>query len=57
MTSFFQAAAAVLLSVELFGAEYLPLFGTAAAVSYMLSGHVSLYHSQKFESPKLGHDW
>ena len=49
--------AAVLLSVELFGAEYLPLFGAAAAVAYMLSGHVSLYHSQQFESPKLGHDW
>lgn len=47
--------AAVLLSVELFGAEYLPLFGITAAVSFMLSGHFSLYHAQLFAEPKLGH--
>ncbi len=49
------ALASVLLSVELFGAEYLPLFGMAVAVSYALSGHISLYHSQRFEEPKMGH--
>lgn len=49
--------AAVLLSAELFGTEYLPLFGLAVAVSCMLSGHSSLYHSQHFSTPKLGHDW
>lgn len=48
--------AAVLLSVELFGTEYLPLFGVAAAVSFMLSGHFSLYHAQLFAEPKLGHE-
>ena len=49
------ALASMVLSVELFGAEYLPLFGIACAVSYALSGHVSLYHSQSFEEPKMGH--
>ena len=49
------ALASILLSVELFGAEYLPLFGIAVAVSYALSGHVSLYHAQTFTEPKMGH--
>ena len=49
------ALASLALSVELFGAEYLPLFGIAVAVSYALSGHVSLYHTQKFVEPKMGH--
>ena len=40
--------ASLMLSVELFGGEYLPLFGIVAAVSFMLSGHFSLYHSQLF---------
>jgi len=48
--------AAILLSIELFGAEYLPLFGISAAVSFMLSGHFSLYHAQVFAEPKLGHE-
>ena len=48
--------AAMLLSIELFGAEYLPLFGITAAVSFMLSGHFSLYHAQLFAEPKLGHE-
>ncbi len=48
--------AATLLSIELFGAEYLPLFGLCAAVSFMLSGHFSLYHAQTFAEPKLGHE-
>ncbi|MBE5816086.1 MAG: chloride channel protein [Clostridiales bacterium] len=46
--------ASVMLSVELFGAEYLPLFGITAAVSFMLSGHHSLYHAQLFAQKKLG---
>ena len=46
--------ASLMLSVELFGREYLPLFGVAAAVSFMLSGHFSLYHAQRFAQPKLG---
>ena len=49
------ALASIALSVELFGAEYLPLFGIAVAVSYALSGHVSLYHTQHFLEPKMGH--
>ena len=49
------ALASMVLSVELFGAEYLPLFGIACAVSYALSGHISLYHSQAFDVPKMGH--
>ena len=49
------ALASMVLSVELFGAEYLPLFGIACAVSYALSGHVSLYHAQEFLEPKMGH--
>ena len=49
------ALASMVLSVELFGAEYLPLFGIACAVSYALSGHVSLYHTQHFLEPKMGH--
>ena len=48
--------ASMLLSIELFGAEYLPLFGIVAAVSFMLSGHFSLYHAQIFAEPKLGHE-
>jgi len=49
------ALASMVLSVELFGTEYLPLFAIAAAVSYAMSGHVSLYHSQTFIEPKMGH--
>lgn len=46
----------ILLSAELFGAEYLPLFGIAVCVSFMLSGHCSLYHAQMFAEPKLGRE-
>ena len=48
--------AAMMLSIELFGVEYLPLFGLTAVISYMLSGHFSLYHAQLFFQPKLGRD-
>ena len=47
--------ASLMLSVELFGSEYLPLFGVAVAVAFMLSGHVSLYHTQMFVENKMGH--
>ena len=46
--------ASLLLAVELFGTEYLPLIGLAAVAAFMLSGHFSLYHSQQFDVPKLG---
>ncbi len=49
------ALASMALSVELFGAEYLSLFAIAVGVSYALSGHISLYHTQKFAEPKMGH--
>ncbi|MBQ8202579.1 MAG: chloride channel protein [Clostridia bacterium] len=47
--------ASMMLAVELFGAEYLLLFGVTVGVSYALSGHVSLYHTQTFAEPKMGH--
>jgi len=47
--------ASMMLAVELFGAEYVLFFGVAAAVSYALSGHISLYHAQIMVEPKLGH--
>lgn len=47
--------ASMLLAVELFGSEYVLFFGVAAAVSYALSGHISLYHAQIMAEPKLGH--
>lgn len=43
----------ILISVELFGSDNIVLFGTAAAVSYMLSGYYSLYSGQKFMNSKL----
>ena len=46
--------ASFVLSVELFGSEYLPLIAIGTAVAFMLSGHCSLYHSQLFAQPKLG---
>ncbi|MBQ3485820.1 MAG: chloride channel protein [Clostridia bacterium] len=47
--------ASIMLAAELFGTEYLLFFGVAAAVSYALSGHVSLYHAQIILEPKMGH--
>lgn len=49
------ALASIALATELFGVEYLPLFAVVAAVSYALSGHVSLYHTQAFSEEKMGH--
>lgn len=43
----------ILMSVELFGGGNFVFFGTAAAVSYMLSGYYSLYSGQKFMNSKL----
>lgn len=37
----------ILLALELFGGEGLPLFALACAVSYMLSGYFGLYSEQK----------
>ncbi len=40
--------ATLLLCLELFGGEGMPLFALAAAVSYLLSGYFGLYSGQKF---------
>lgn len=45
--------AAILLSVEIFGADGLVLFAVGSAVSYMLSGYYGLYSSQKILYSKL----
>lgn len=45
--------AAILLSVEIFGAHGLVLFAVGCAVSYMLSGYYGLYSSQKILYSKL----
>ncbi len=37
----------IMLSIELFGIESLPLFVIAIAISYMLSGYYGLYSSQR----------
>ena len=43
----------ILLSYELFGGDSLPLYALCCAVSFMLSGHYSLYHSQVIRHSKL----
>ena len=43
----------VLLSVELFGSNSLPLFALVCAISYLLSGYYSLYAGQKIIYSKL----
>ena len=48
--------ASLMLSIELFGSEYLPLFGLVTLTSFMLSGHHSLYHAQTFAELKLGRE-
>ena len=48
--------ASIVLSVEMFGAQGLALFGIACAVSYIMSGYSSLYKSQSFLYPKIIED-
>lgn len=38
--------ASILLALELFGGKGLPFFALACAITYMLSGNISLYHNQ-----------
>ncbi len=45
--------ASVILCMELFGAEGLPFYGLAAAVSYMISGYSGLYSAQTFYQSKF----
>ncbi len=44
--------ASVLIAAEMFGGKYLALFALACAVSYLVSGKCSLYHSQRFWEEK-----
>lgn len=44
---------AIMLSIELFGSDNILLFAVACAISYVLSGYYSLYHSQKIVYSKL----
>ncbi len=46
----------IILSVEIFGAKGLALFGIACAVSYIMSGNSGLYGSQKILYSKLTAD-
>ncbi|MBQ3023416.1 MAG: chloride channel protein [Clostridia bacterium] len=46
----------IILSVEMFGADGLALFGIACAVSYILSGHSGLYKSQNILYSKITAD-
>ena len=46
--------AALMISFELFGFEGMPWYLTTVAVSYLMSGHQSLYHVQKFRGNKIG---
>ena len=45
--------ASIVLSVEIFGAEGLPFFALACAISFMMSGRFSLYNSQKIIYSKI----
>ncbi len=45
--------AAMLIGIEMFGADGLPFFGTAVAVSYLISGYTGLYSEQKILYSKV----
>ncbi len=49
--------ASILLSVELFGGQGLPLFALACAVAYMTSGYHGLYSEQKTMYTKFRTEW
>lgn len=48
--------ASIVLSVEMFGAKGIALFGVACAVSYIMSGNSSLYNSQRILYSKITAD-
>ena len=45
--------ASLVISFELFGFEGMPYYLSTIAVSYLLSGRYSLYHSQEFLQAKI----
>ena len=44
---------ALLIGFELFGFTHAPYYLIAISISYMLSGHYSLYHTQRILYPKV----
>lgn len=48
--------ASILLSVEVFGGDCLILFSFVCAVTYMMSGKISLYESQRILCSKINND-
>ncbi len=44
--------ACTIMSVELFGAAYLPYFALASYIAYLISGHSGIYRSQQVHIPK-----
>ena len=44
----------LLVAFELFGFEAMPYYLVTVAVSYMVSGHYSLYHEQRITHSKSG---
>ena len=53
----FDIMTALLLSLELFGGEGLPLYALCCGVSYMLSGYYGLYSEQKIVYSKFKTEW
>lgn len=49
--------AAVLLCIELFGAEHIPVYLLSCGLSYMLSGYAGLYSEQKILYSKLSPEY
>ena len=45
--------ASLFLAIEVFGTGNMMIFAIAVGVSYLMSGHFSLYKSQKFLYSKL----
>ena len=52
-----RGAASILLALELFGNEGLPLYALCCGVSYMLSGYYGLYSEQKIIYSKFQTKW
>lgn len=44
----------MIMGFELFGEEILPYFILAVIIGYYVTGHNSIYHSQKINIPKIG---
>ncbi len=49
--------ASLLLSIEIFGSDWVILFAIICAISYIMSGYTGLYHSQKILYSKINDDY